>query len=714
MRSIITFLLKLLYRAEVRGTLPRAERLVIIANHQSFLDAPLMWALVAKDALWVVHSQVMQIAAFRFLLKAVDYVVIDAAKPMAMKHLVEVIERGRPVIIFPEGRVTVTGTMMKVYDGVAFLAAKARATIAPVWIEGAVNARGFSRMGAGFPLQWFPKVRLTVLPPEIIAMPEARSGKLRRRKAGEEMRRLMQRTRVAARRRRTIPEAFLDALELCGRSWHMVEDATGTVWNYGGILKAALALGRLAAKLTKPGENVGVLMPNAAATLGLFLGLLWFRRVPAMLNFTAGPEGLQSALIAAQIRVVLTSRAFVERARLAPVLEKLTGCEIRYLEDLRPLLSLGDKLWLILLALRRPRSVLLTSSPESPAAILFTSGSEGKPKGVVLSHDSILANIEQGLTAFDVSPRDKMLSAMPVFHSFGLTANLILPVVNGIPLFLYPSPLHYSIIPEIVYDRDCTVLFGTNTFLKHYGTRAHAYDFRRVTIAVGGAEKVTDEVRQLWFEKFGVRVMEGYGATECSPIIAVNGPMRCRFGSVGEPLPGIEYRLEKVEGVDEGGLLHVRGPNVMLGYLRDSAPGVLERPSSTYGEGWYATGDLAVVDEEGFLTLRGRMKRFAKVAGEMVSLEVVERIAEAASPASVHASVSRPDPSRGETIVLVTQDAALKRDQLQQAARQLGAPELAIPRRIVYTQKIPLLGSGKKDYPAVSRLVESEMERQNA
>lgn len=710
MRWFITLLLRLLYRAEVRGTLPRADRLVIVANHQSFLDAPLMWALIAPDALWVVHSQVMQVRLFRLLLKAVDYIVIEASRPMAMKNAVEAIESGRPVIIFPEGRVTVTGTMMKIYDGPAFLAARTGATIAPVWIDGAVHARGFTRMGAGFPLKYFPKIRLTILPPATIPMPEARSGKLRRRKAGEEMRRLLQRTRVQARRRRTIPEAFLDAMRLCGGSWHLVEDAGGAVWNYRATLKAALALGRLASKLTKQDETVGVLMPNAAATLGLFLGLLWFRRVPAMLNFTAGADGLQSAMKAARIRLILTSRAFIERARLAPVIEKLTGSEVVYLEDLRPRLTLGDKLWLIAWALHHPRSVLAPNRPEAPAAILFTSGSEGKPKGVVLSHDSILANIEQGLAAFDVSPMDKMLSAMPVFHSFGLTANLVLPVVNGIPLFLYPSPLHYSVIPEIVYDRDCTVIFGTNTFLKHYGNRAHPYDFRRVRIAVGGAEKVTDEVRRLWSEKFGVRLMEGYGATECSPIIAVNGPMRSKSGSVGEPLPCMECRLEKVEGVVEGGLLHVRGPNLMLGYLRESAPGVLEPPSSIYGEGWYSTGDLAVIDEEGFLTLQGRLKRFAKVAGEMVSLEVVEKIAEAASPAAVHAAVSRPDPARGEMIVLVTQDPNLKREHLQQAARQNGAPELAIPRRVIAVDKIPLLGSGKKDYPAVSRLVEEQME----
>jgi acyl-[acyl-carrier-protein]-phospholipid O-acyltransferase/long-chain-fatty-acid--[acyl-carrier-protein] ligase len=259
------------------------------------------------------------------------------------------------------------------------------------------------------------------------------------------------------------------------------------------------------------------------------------------------------------------------------------------------------------------------------------------------------------------------------------------------------------------YDRDATVLCATPTFLKQYAKRAHPYDFRRSKIMLAGAEKLTQEVREIYMEKFGVRLLEGYGATECGPVIALNTAMKFQPGSVGEILPQMEYRIEPVPGIDVGGLLHVRGPNLMLGYWRESNPGVLEPPSSIFGEGWYSTGDLARVDEDGFIYLLGRVKRFAKVAGEMISLEVVENIADAASPKSRHGAVARPDAGRGEMIVLATEDRNLKRDQLQQVAREMGAPDLAIPRRVVYVDKIPLFATGKKDYPKLTQMVEAQL-----
>jgi acyl-[acyl-carrier-protein]-phospholipid O-acyltransferase/long-chain-fatty-acid--[acyl-carrier-protein] ligase len=705
-QAFIRFLLRLLYRVRVRGRLPEAERRMVVANHQSFLDAALLWAWLPRDALYIVHTQVMEEPLFRLLLKFAEYVVIDTTRPMAMKQVAELIESGRLVVIFPEGRVTVTGAMMKIYDGPAFLAARTGAAVAPVTIDGAVYARGFTRMTGDFPRKLFPRITVTFHPAAELPMPEAPNAKLRRRKASEELRRILQRAWVAARPARTLPEALLDAAALHGRRRELAVDAGGTRFTYGGLLRAALALGRLTGKFTAEGEVVGVMMPNAAATLGLFLGLLGQRRIPAMLNFTAGADGLNSAIKAAGIRTVLTSRAFLERANLQPLAERLEGVRIVLLEDLRATLTLGDKLWLVLYALRFPRKAMRRAHPEEPAAVLFTSGSEGKPKGVVLAHRSILSNIEQVLAVMDVSPADKILSAMPVFHSFGLTAGFLLPVVSGVRVFLYPTPLHYSIIPELFYDRDCTVMFATPTFLKNYARRAHPYDFRRVRLLLAGAEKLTEEIRQTYLEKFGVRVLEGYGATECSPVIAVNTPMKCLAGSVGELLPGMEARLEPVPGIARGALLHVRGPNVMLGYWRETAPRKLEPPASVFGEGWYATGDLAEIDEDGFVTLLGRVKRFAKVAGEMVSLEAVEKLAETASPAALHAAVALPDERRGEMIVLCSQDPGLDRAQLQEAARQLGAPELAIPRRVVYVDKIPLLGNGKKDYPRLQMMVE--------
>ena len=705
----IRFLLRLLYRLEVVGRFERAPRTLVVANHVSFLDAAILWSILPRDTLWVVHSQIMRVGAFRFLMRAADYIVIDTTNPFSMKSTIEAIEGGRPVAIFPEGRVSVTGSMMKVYEGPAFIAAKSGATIIPIIIRGAIHARGFSRVVDGFTLRRFPKIHVHIFPGTTIPMPEKGSGKERRRKAGEQMRRILQLHLLRAEPRRSLHDAFLDSVEFFGRSRPMLEDAGGTTMTYGVLLKASLALGRLAAKLTAEGEVVGVMMPNAAATVALLLGLLGRRRTPAMLNFTAGADGVQSACRAARVKTIITSRAFLERGKLQPLVDRLQGLEIVCLEDLRKRLTLGDKLWLMLYALRRPRAATLRSDADEPAAVLFTSGSEGRPKGVVLSHASILANVNQAIAMEDVSSLDRMFSAMPLFHSFGLTTGLFLPVLKGMPVFLYPTPLHYNIIPEMVYDRDSTIIFATPTFLKHYAKRAHPYDFRRTRLVVAGAEKLTAEVRDTYVEKFGIRVIEGYGATECSPIIAANSYFRARFGSVGELLPGMEARLEPVAGIETGGLLHVRGPNVMLGYWRESNPGVLEPPSSIYGPGWYATGDLAMFDDDGFLFLLGRVKRFAKVAGEMISLELVETLAGKASPDSQHAAVSRPDARRGEMIVLCTLDRNLRREQIQKVAHDGGAPELAIPRRIVVVTEIPLLGNGKRNYPRLSEIVEAQL-----
>ncbi len=708
LQVLIRALLRLLYRLEVQGEPPRAGRGLVIANHQSFLDAPVLWSMLPRDALWLVHTQVMEQWVFRFLLKAADHIVIDVTKPLGLKEAMAALERGRQVVIFPEGRVTVTGALMKIYDGPAFIAAKTEAPVTVAVIDGATRARGFTRMRGDYPVAWLPKIRVTWFEPEVIRMPEGRTGRERRRAASEAMRRMLQRAICRAKRKRSLFDAFLDAVEMFGRGRDMVEDAGGTRMTYGRLLRGALALGRLVSKFTGEGETVGVLMPNAAATLALVLGLMSRRRVPAMLNFTAGLEGMQSALRAAQVKTVITSRTFLERAKLEETVQRLEGARVVLLEDLREQLTAGDKLWLMLYALRFPRAASKRAHPDEPAAVLFTSGSEGKPKGVVLSHWSILSDIEQALAVLDVSPADKIFSAMPVFHSFGLMAGFLLPVVSGLRVYLYPTPLHYAAIPELYYDRDATVMFATPTFLKHYAKRAHPYDFRRTRLLVAGAEKLTAEVEQTYFEKFGLRVYEGYGATECSPVISVCTPMRARRGTVGEPLPLMEARLEPVEGLDEGGLLHVRGPNVMLGYVRESRPGVLEPVESKFGPGWYATGDLAVI-EDGFVRLLGRQKRFAKVAGEMISLELPERIAERASPKHLHAAVARADAVRGEMIVLATEDGGLGREALQAAAREMGAPELALPRRIVAVDKLPLLGTGKLDYPRIAAMVEERL-----
>jgi acyl-[acyl-carrier-protein]-phospholipid O-acyltransferase/long-chain-fatty-acid--[acyl-carrier-protein] ligase len=710
LRPILLLLCKLLYRVEVKSANPDfgVPRLMVVANHESLLDGLLLGLFLPIDPIFVVNTQIARFSVFRFVLAMVDHITVDPANPMATREIIHLVESGRPVVIFPEGRITVTGALMKVYEGSAFIAGKTGATIIPVRLDGPQRSH-FSRMSGTAPRGWFPKMRITILPATNIPMPDLPHAKQRRHQMAESMRRIMQEMMFATRQPVTIFDALLQAVRVFGRKRKMVEDIKQVVYTYGDFLRMILMLGRIGSRLDAQGARIGLLLPNLAPTLAMIIGLSAFRRVPALLNYTAGTEGMQSACRAADIRTIVTSRAFLDQAKLTDKVAALDGVRIVYLEDLREQVTIGDKLWWIGYARWFPHAASRCfADPEDAAVVLFTSGSEGKPKGVVLSHRAILANIGQIRAIIDITTEDKFLSALPIFHSFGLTAGALLPLMTGSSLFLYPSPLHYRVIPELAYDRGCSILFGTGTFLAHYGKFAHPYDFYRLRYVVAGAEKLTQPVRDLWFEKFGIRIFEGYGATETAPVLSVNTPMAFRSGTVGQLLPGIQHRVVPVPGIERGGILHVSGPNVMSGYYRFEHPGEIEPPSSSVGHGWYDTGDVVEMDEEGFIHILGRVKRFAKIAGEMIALELVENMALAASPNREHAVVNLPDPQRGEALVLFTTDTALSREQLRDAAQAQGLPELAIPRRIIALEHLPLLGTGKTDYVTLKMMAEND------
>ena len=708
LKAFVRLVCRLLFRVEVHGdpSVLDNPRTLVIANHESFLDGPLLALFLPLKSTFVVHSEVLRNPLFRWILGGVPHLAVDPTNPLALKAAIRLIETGKPAVIFPEGRITTTGSLMKVYDGAAFVAARTGATVVPVRLTGPAQSY-FSRLAGLYPRKLFPKISITILGRHTIAMPATGKARERRRKAGQAMRQIMLEMLVATRPRGTLFEAFLDAGGTFGRNYRLVEDVRMVEESYGSLTKMALGIARLVSKFTVPGENVGLLLPNIAPTLGAILGLSAMRRVPAMLNYTAGPEGIRAACVAARIRHVITLRSFLEKGNLGHLVADLGEVRVHYLEDLKKELRLGDKLWLAV-RLVFPRLAIVPQLPSDPAVVLFTSGSEGKPKGVVHSHESILANVTQVRAISDFNPNDKFMVALPLFHSFGLTCGALLPLVAGCRVFLYPSPLHYRIIPELVYDRNCTVLFGTSTFLGHYARFAHPYDFGRLRYVVAGAEKLSEDVRRTWIDTFGVRILEGYGVTECAPVIAVNTPMAARPGSVGPILPGIEYELEPVPGIERGGVLTLKGPNVMLGYLLYDRPGELQPPSALGRVGWYSTGDVVEIDGDGFLYIRGRVKRFAKVAGEMISLEVVERIAVAAAPGFVHAASTRPDPGKGEALVLFTTAPDLSREALLAAAKGQGLTELAVPRVIRRIDAIPLLGSGKTDYVTLKRMAETE------
>lgn len=505
--------------------------------------------------------------------------------------------------------------------------------------------------------------------------------------------------------RDTLYTALVAAMRRFGRNtpgqW---EDMKPAKYGYGDLVKMTLALGRLSAKVTRPGEHVGVLMPNMAATVGLLIGLSAHGRVPCMLNYTAGTEGMQNACHAAGIDTIITSREFLKKANIEDQALGLESVRLIYLEELRKQFTTLDKAWLMGYALWFPERALPRGDPEAPAVVLFTSGSEGKPKGVVLSHRALLANVAQIMASVRVDSRDLIFNCLPIFHSLGLTAGTLLPMLTGARLMLYVSPLHFKVIPEMIRARRGTILFGTSTFLMHYARHGHREDFRSLRFVVAGAEKLTEPVRAMWRGQFGIEIMEGYGATETAPVLSVNLPGANRAGSVGRLLPGIEARIVEIPGITEGGELHVRGPNVMSGYYRYEAPGRLEPPASEAGKGWYNTGDVVNIDAQGFVHIAGRLKRFAKVAGEMVSLELVENIARAVSTEAMHAATCVADISRGESIILFTTDSDLTREQLTATARGMGYPEIAVPRRIKVVKALPMLGTGKVDYVALKTI----------
>lgn len=706
--GLLRLICRLVFRVRLHGHVnpPKNGKLLIIANHESFLDGLLIGLYLPFRATFVIHTTVLDNWFFRQCFRFIPYLAVDHTSPLGIKKIIRLIESGEPVLIFPEGRISTTGSLMKVYEGPGFVAAKTGATILPVRIRGAANSY-FGRLPEDFPRKRIPRIDLHFMPTTQIEMPVAALGKQRRKLAGEAMRRIMQEMLAASQPAGTLFGALIDAIELHGRKVPLIEDMKQTHDTYGDLLKKSLALGRLVAKSTKPDEIVGVLMPNINTTVSLIFGMSAMRRTPAMLNYTAGSQGMGNACTAAAIKTIVTSRQFLEVAKLSEVVEAIPNVNLVYLEDLRSHFTLLDKLWLVLFAMRFPRLAEQSRNPDLPGVVLFTSGSEGKPKGVVLSHRAILSNVAQIRAVIDFSPNDKFFIALPLFHAFGFTAGAILPVVSGTKLFLYPSPLHYRVIPEIIYDRGCTVIFGTSTFLGNYAKFAHPYDFNKVRYVVAGAEKLNDEVRKLWMEKFGLRVLEGYGATECAPVLAVNTPMAYRSGSVGALLPNLQHRLMAVPGIGRGGLLYVKGPNVMMGYYFYDNPGVLEATSSDIGPGWYNTGDIVEIDESGFVHIFGRVKRFAKVAGEMVSLETVEQIASRAAPDHQHAASTQTDAQRGENILLFTTDFKLNREHLQSAARDLGLPEIAVARKIIIVADLPLLGTGKIDYVRLKEIAES-------
>jgi len=705
MNDFLSIVFRAFFRLEVEGleNVDKAGHNAIIAmNHVSFLDPPVAMSLLPKRPVFAIDVAMSRQWWIQPFLKFVRTMALDPLKPMAMRAVINAVRDGNMLVIFPEGRITVTGSLMKIYDGAAMIADKADAMVVPVRIEGPERTM-FSRLkSTQVRRRLFPKIKVTILEPVKLNVHPELKGRKRRQAAGaalyDIMSNLMFRT---APTNQTVIEAVIRAAKVHGGKWLAIEDPTSGRLTYKRLLQATRILGAKLMPLAPEGRAIGVMLPTSNGAAVTVLALMSGGRVPAMINFTSGAANILGACRAAGVDTILTAHAFVEKARLEKLIAKIdTQVRVVYLEDIRKTVSFSDKLRGALRA-KRP---LVARKPDDWAVILFTSGTEGVPKGVVLSHRNILSNVAQAEARIDFGREDRLFMALPAFHSFGFMGGIVLPLISGVPTYLYPSPLHYRTVPELVYGICATYMFGTDTFLAGYARMANPYDFRSLRYIVAGAEPIKETTRRIYLEKFGLRILEGYGVTETSPVLALNTPMFNKFGTVGRLLPGMEARLEKVEGVDEGGRLFVKGPNVMLGYLRADKPGVLERPP----EGWYDTGDIVTIDEQGYIAIKGRAKRFAKIGGEMISLAAVEALAAELWPNNISAVAALPDARKGERLVLVTDKKGATRADFQAFARGKHAAELMFPSEVIVLDKLPLLGSGKPDLLTLQKFVREQ------
>jgi acyl-[acyl-carrier-protein]-phospholipid O-acyltransferase/long-chain-fatty-acid--[acyl-carrier-protein] ligase len=501
-------------------------------------------------------------------------------------------------------------------------------------------------------------------------------------------------------------QALVEARSRYGATRAAIVDGDERVLSYEDIVRASLALGHALKKGTRAGEAVGILLPTGAGAVIAFFAVSAYGRVPAMLNFTSGTAGLTSALKTAQVKRIVTAHRFVQLGKLEPLIEQLQRTyEIVYLEDVREKLSLVDKMFAAV-GTFVPSLVASHAMHWTPAVILFTSGTEGEPKGVALSHENLLSNVEQVREHIALYETDILFNPLPTFHCFGLTVGSLMPLLLGIKVVCHPTPLQPHEIVKRIRDTGSTILLSTDTFISQYARAGDQGDLNSLRLAVCGAERLRDETRALLRKKYSIELLEGYGVTEAAPVVAANQPEANRPGTVGRLMAGMKARLEPVEGIPNAGRLFVKGPNVMLGYIKPDNPGIIQPPP----DGWHDTGDVVSIDEEGFIAIKGRLKRFAKIGGETVSLAVVESIASALWPDHAHAAIAVPDGRKGEQIVLVTTNKEADRHDLVGWAHNHGVAELAVPRRIVMVDDIPVLGTGKTDYVQVEKRVKSQAE----
>jgi acyl-[acyl-carrier-protein]-phospholipid O-acyltransferase/long-chain-fatty-acid--[acyl-carrier-protein] ligase len=712
LRTLARLFLRLAFRFQVHGQqhLNTPGPVILLPNHVSWIDWLFLYSVLDED--WRVvtsRSRAQSNWIFRFFMDNSRTFVLDPIAPYAVRDLVKFLNTGGRLVVFPEGHISRTTTLRKLFDGVGFLLSRTQAQSMTCYLRGASRLQWVRQKGWK---QWFPQVELHIAPPQktLAPLPELKMAENRSRVTTWIRDRMLD--QQLAVELQYGPKTVLEMVTHTAshlKNKKVVEDVQGNSLTYKKMLLGINVLARAFESIIPANEQrVGLMLPNVAATPVAMMALWSIGRSPAMMNFSTGMGPMSICIQIAGLKRIITSRAFLQKASIDISLLKEAGTEIVFLEDVKAKIGLKTKLTSLFGLLLAPSIFDVTRrgkcNADDTAVILFTSGSEGAPKAVDIPQRSIVANLNQTILTQDFREEDRWFNALPMFHSFGLVLGTYLPLTMGSYVYLYPSPLHFRVIPAIVYDRDCSVLVGTNTFVNGYARRCHAYDFQTIRRVFVGGEKLQETTIELWSKKLGVRIFEGYGATEFSPLITGHNAVEPKVGSCGRFLPKTEWRLEPVPGVEEGGRLFIRGPQMMRGYLNVDANEKFKELA-----GWYDTGDIVFVDREGYVFIRGRAKRFAKVSGEMVSLTAVEEAVVNSFghlvPKRDYAIITRPDENKGEALVLITTNPNIQISEVWDALKLKGLAPITHPREIRFVTSIPLLGTGKVDYRALAEVI---------
>jgi acyl-[acyl-carrier-protein]-phospholipid O-acyltransferase / long-chain-fatty-acid--[acyl-carrier-protein] ligase len=705
-------LMRVIYRVSAIGVerLPRAGFL-LLPNHITWVDAIVLLLACPRPIRFIIDKEYYENRFLHPILRTVGCIPITPRRAKdAMRHAAEKIREGEIVCLFPEGQLTRSGTLLRLRRGYEIIARQADGPVVPVWLDQLWGSI-FSFQGQRFFRKWpqhFP-YPATVEFGQPLAPNDAEIETVR-----EELLKLGE----SCYSRRPALRGHLGGAAVRGLARHpfrtaVIDGMDQSSLSCGKLLGAAAALSRSLRKSFPNDDRIGIVLPASKGGVVANLAVVLAGKVPVGLNFTSGRHALERAQQIAGLKVVISASAFTSRLTDFPWPER-----VLQLDELLPGLKTKILLWWIA-AVILPAQWLtrLLDIPRqgdrAEAVLLFTSGSSGDPKGVVLSHRNLIGNVSQFRAMLDAKREDMILASLPFFHSFGCTVTLWFPLIDGVRIVTYPNPLEAGRCAELIARHRVTIVLAAPTFLRGYLRKAEREQMQSIRLTITGAEKLPRSLADAFAERFGKTVYEGYGLTETSPVVSVNLPdpepdhpgdpvqPSQRAGSVGKLAPGIAAEIRDPEtgeklALHEVGMLWLRGPNIFEGYLHDA-----ERTAEVLQDGWLKTGDLGRIDEDGFLFIEGRLSRFSKMGGEMVPHETVEQKILAAlelgnegERAIAIASVS--DPARGEALVLLS-TIEIDLRKLRARLNEAGVPNLWIPKIVRRVEQIPVLATGKLD-----------------